>query len=82
MPYTDALLVWRELEDHPSIRMMFAHFVGYKKPVRFTGKEASADDFIMAQKIMGAAQPMPPEMKAALQWAEEMKRKHPGLKNA
>jgi hypothetical protein len=80
MPYADALLVWRELEEHPPVRMLFARFVGYKNPNRrFKAAEATADDFVAIQKVLGPVAPMPAEMKEALRWAEGMKKKHPGL---
>jgi hypothetical protein len=80
MPYSDAMLVWHELEEHPPVRMLFAQFVGYKNPnKKFPAKPISGDDFVGLQKVLGGLQPMPKEMKEAMAWAEGMKKKHPRL---
>jgi hypothetical protein len=82
MPYADAMLLWREFEEAPPVRTLFAKFVGYENPHRrWSGKNMSGDDFMFLQKAMGApAQPkMPDHLKDALNWAENMKKKHPAL---
>jgi hypothetical protein len=79
MPYVDAMLLWREFEEHPPLRFTFSAFVGYKNPNRkFTGM--NAQQFLDAQKMMGPARPLPAHLKDAINWAEEKKKKHPALR--
>lgn len=85
MAYADAMMIWRELENAPPLRMLFAQFVGYKNPNKRWGDgqggaaPISGEDFVGMQKIMGPLQPMPKELKEAMQWAEGLKKKHPTL---
>jgi hypothetical protein len=87
LPYDDALLVWRELEQGPPVRTLVAQYLGYKPPrrtYRDGGRAAAAapnaDDFMQMQKVMGPSRPLPEHLKEAIKWAESMKKKHPALK--
>lgn len=82
MPYPDAMLLWDELAEAPPVRLTFARFVGWenKNGRKYKGKAMDDEDFRNLQMMLGSGpSPMPAHLKEAIGWAEEMKKKHPGL---
>jgi hypothetical protein len=78
MPYADAMLIWREFEDAPPVRMTFAVFVGYKNPNQEFKKKPIGNDEFMALQILSRGQKitnMPPAFRESILWAEEQKKK-------
>lgn len=79
MPYSDAMLLWREFEEAPPVRLTFAAYVGYKnknkKSKPFVKKPISDDTFVKIQMAMGGAAPMPDAFRESIKWAEEQKKK-------
>jgi hypothetical protein len=81
MPYADAMLLSREFDEHPPLRFTFTHFVGYKNPNRKIITDPKA--FWELQKHGGDAmprRPLPPHLREAIKWAEDMKSKRSSLR--
>jgi hypothetical protein len=81
MWYSDAMLLWRELEDSPPVRMTFARFVGYKGKSEFKPSDVSQLQSLRNEmmkdsgKDMLRVAKMPQRFKDSIRYAEEMKRK-------
>jgi hypothetical protein len=76
MWYPDAMLLWKELEEAPPVRISVAHYLGYKKKAPFVKKPIEDSEFIGIQMAMGVpAGKMPQLFKDSIRWAEEQKKK-------
>lgn len=75
MAYSDAMLLQRELEEWPPVRMTVAQYLGYGK--KFVEKPIGTEDFIGLQMMTGnrGLSKMPVDFKESIRWAEEMKKK-------
>lgn len=81
MPYSDAMLLWREFEEAPPVRMTFAAYIGYKNKNKkkrkkpFVKKPINNEEFIGMQMVVGGLAPMPAAFRESIAWAEEEKKK-------